>query len=456
MITFLPLGGAGDIGASCYYLNVEGTGIVLDCGTHPRKTGIDSLPNFSLIKESNVDVALISHAHQDHIDSLPYIVQQHPYLRVVTTPQTRAIAEITLHNSVNILREQLKNQTTLRAYAHEEIDLLIQSIEWRAYNEEFSIEGYRHSSQEKISCSFHDSGHILGSGGILVEHDGHSVFYTGDINIERQAILPGAIFPKRKVDVLVIECTHGATESLHLPPRSDEQKRMVKAANKILERGGSILIPVFALGKLQEMLTILWTQMQKGALANVDIYTGGVGKKICRVYDKNRYVVPYNDTEFVLDDIPQKDIYDIEQIDDLARAHCIVLASSGMVIENTLSFKLAQRWLLNNKNAIFTVGYMDPETPGYRIANAKKNDLLQLTDSMEPQTVRCDIEKFRFSSHSTREGLLSVVEELKPSTVILVHGEHDAVDWMGHSILKKFPKIKVHGAEIGKQITLFE
>lgn len=455
MISFLPLGGANDIGASCYYLDVEGTGVILDSGTHPRKIGLDSLPHFELIREKNVDVALITHAHQDHIDSLPYLVQHHPYIRIATTPQTRGVAELTLHNTVNILAEQLKDHPELRAYTHEEIDLLIQSIEWHAYREQFTINGYRHNSQEPVTASFYDAGHILGSGGILVEHGGRSIFYTGDINLARQAIFPGAILPNTKVDVLILECTHGATEDSVFPSRDEEEIRLARSANNILEKNGSVLIPVFALGKMQEMLAILWRRMVKGSLAKVDIYTGGVGKKICKVYDRNRFVVPYNDPEFVLDDVPQKDLYDIEQIEDLSRQHCIVLAGSGMVIERTMSFKLAQRWLHDTKSAIFTAGYMDPETPGFRIRHANKGDLIQLTNSSEPQSVRCNIDRFRFSAHSTRGGLLSIVERLNPATVVLVHGENTSVDWMGYTILKKFPHIKVHGAEIGKEIVLF-
>lgn len=455
MITFLPLGGAQDIGASCYYLDVEGTGIILDSGSHPRKTGIESLPNFELTRHRNIDVALITHAHQDHMDSLPYLVQQHPYLRIVTTPQTRAIAELTLHNSVNILAEQLKNQTALRAYTHEEIDLLIQSIEWRSYGEQFTVDGYRHSSGESVTATFHDAGHILGSSGILIEHNGRSIYYTGDINLDPQTLLPGASLPKKNIDVLIMECTHGATDDPLLPPRSEEINRFVQSSNKILSNGGSILLPVFALGKMQEMLAMVWQQMYKGALAAVDIYTGGVGKKINRVYDKNRYIIPYNNPDFVLDDIPQQDLYDVEQIEDLSRRHCIVLSSSGMLMEGTMSFKLAQRWLNDAKSAIFTVGYMDPSTPGYRIRHAKRNDLIQLTDASEPQSVRCSIERFRFSAHSRRSGLLSLIRQLNPHTVILVHGESDSIDWMGHAILKNYPHIKVHATEIGKQIALF-
>ncbi|MDP1677349.1 MAG: MBL fold metallo-hydrolase [Bacteroidota bacterium] len=456
MINFIPLGGANDIGASCYYLNIEGTGIILDSGTHPRKFGADSLPQFDFIKDLNVDAALISHAHQDHIDSLPYLVQRHPYIRIVTTPQTRAVAEITLHNSVNILKEQLKNELSIRAYTHEEIDLLIQSIEWRAYEEQFTVNGYRHSGNESVKASFHDAGHILGSAGTLLEYDGRSIFYSGDINLDKQSLLSGAQLPKQKVDVVILECTHGATDSQQLPTREEEQVRFAQSVNKILNRGGSILIPVFALGKMQEMLSTVWKLMQKGVLATTDIYTGGVGRKISSVYDKNRYTVPYNDTDLILSEIPQQDLYDIEHIDDLLRKQCIVLAGSGMIIENTLSYKLTQRWLSQPKSGIFTVGYMDPGTPGFRVRNSHKGSLIQLTDASEPQNVSCDVEQFRFSAHSNREGILSIVQKLNPSTVILVHGEHGSIDWMGYSIMKKFPHIKVHAAEIGKQITLFQ
>ena len=109
---------------------------------HPQKKGLDALPDFDLIEDSPVDFVLISHAHMDHISSLPYLVQKHPYIKVIATPQTRAIAELTLHNSVSILKEQLSEDDEIKIYSHEEIDLLIQSIEYRAYGEAFELEGY--------------------------------------------------------------------------------------------------------------------------------------------------------------------------------------------------------------------------------------------------------------------------------------------------------------------------
>jgi len=144
MFSFLPLGGAGEIGASCFYLNIAGTGIILDCGMHPQKTGLEALPAFDLIKDLPIDFVLISHAHQDHLSALPFLVQRHPYIRIITTPQTRALAEITLHDSVSIWKEQI-NEEEIKIYTHEEIDLLIQSIEYKAYGEDFFVSGYNHN-----------------------------------------------------------------------------------------------------------------------------------------------------------------------------------------------------------------------------------------------------------------------------------------------------------------------
>ena len=452
MTRFLPLGGAGEIGASCFYLDIHGTGIIIDSGIHPRKIGIEALPLFDLIKNLPVDAALISHAHQDHIGSLPYLVQRHPYLRIIGTPQTRAIAELTLHNSVSILQRQLQEDEYLHPYSHEEIDLLIQSMEWRLYDERFAIEGYRHQCDSKIDVQFFDAGHILGSAGILIEHDGMRLMYTGDINLADQVLHRGAEMSEKKCDVLIIECTHGGTDSLFLPDWQNESRRLAARANEIIEAGGAILIPVFSLGKMQEMLALLWQLMQKGILAEIDLYTGGVGTKINSVYDKNRYVVRSIDKEFELGTIPQKDSMELFDDIKLLSRPAIVLAASGMMIEGTTSFELAKRWLTQRNNAIFTVGYTDPETPGYRVANANTGEKLRLTDFSEEQVVRCSIDRFRFTAHARREQLIEIVRRVNPDRVILVHGDEPSIDWMGHMILEKYPEKKVHAARMGEWV----
>jgi Cft2 family RNA processing exonuclease len=453
MISFLPVGGGNEIGANCYYINFNGNGIILDCGIHPRKTGIESLPNFDLLKDKSLDYCLISHAHQDHIGSLPFLVKKFPYLRIFTTPQTRALAELTLHNSVSILKKEIEAED-FEFYSHDEVDLLIKMIEYKEYHNKFELNSYHYTKDAKVDCTFYDAGHILGSCGILLENSGHKIFYTGDINLTAQTLLPGANLPNTKVDTLILEATYGATDSDLLLDWNSELLRFAKEANTILNSGGSILIPVFSLGKMQEMLASIWQLMLDRKLTTVDIYTGGLGTKINRAYDYNRFVVNRVDSEFELNTIPQNDYYEVSNPEDFFKHPCIVLASSGMMIENTASYNFAKRWITQKDSAIFTVGYMDPESPGYIIVNAERGDKIQLSKFDEIREVKCQIKNFKFSAHARREDLLKIVDKLKPDNVILTHGDEDAIDWVGSAILKKHKNIKVQIAKAGKKIEI--
>ncbi len=453
MIKFLPVGGAQEIGANCYYLNLNDTGIILDCGMHPQKIGLESLPDFDLLNNLPLDYVFISHAHQDHLSSLPFLIKRFPYLKIITTPQTRALAELTLHNSVSILKEQVADDS-FEVFTHDEVDLLIKMIDYKAYNEKFQIKGYRNNGKTEVE--FYDAGHILGSAGILIRHgvSKKNYYYTGDINLASQPMIKGADLPKSKIDVLILETTYGATESSDISGWSIQAERLASSINKIFNDGGSVLIPVFSLGKTQEILKTLWNLIQNGKIANADIYTGGLGTKINRVYDYNRYVVNMNDPEFELSSIPQKNLYEVEDPNDFFRSPCIVLASSGMMIKGTVSYNLAKRWIKQKKSAIFTVGYMEESTPGYKIANSTKGEKIKFSESGNEEEIKCTIKKFRFTAHSKREDLLEIVKRLRPENIILVHGDTDAIDWIGSSILKQFKEIKVYKAEVGREILL--
>ncbi|MEJ2104693.1 MAG: MBL fold metallo-hydrolase [Ignavibacteriaceae bacterium] len=449
MIEFLPLGGAGEIGANCYYLNLDGLGVILDCGMHPQKNGLDSLPKFDLLKDKPTDYVLISHAHQDHLNALPFLIKKFPHIKIVTTPQTRAVAELTLHNAISILKRQV-DESEFEIYTRDEVDLLIKSINYKSYNEKFTLHSINSSSEAEIE--FFDAGHIIGSAGILIRYENKKIFFTGDIKLSSQTLLRGASLPKEIIDLLVTETTYGATDSSGINNWEKESERLVTSINKVINKGGSVLIPVFALGKTQEILATIWLMMQKNKITKVDIYTAGIGNKINRIYDYNRFVVNRNEKELVLHDIPQKNLNEITDPDEVFKFPSIVLASSGMMIESTNSYNFAKRWLQKKDSAIFTVGYMDPSTPGFSIAKARKGEKIQLSQNEKRVEVKCDINNFRFSSHSRREELLSLIELLNPENVILIHGDADAIDWMGASILKNFHGKKVYAASLGKAI----
>ena len=455
MIKFLPLGGALEIGASCFYLNFDGTGIILDSGLHPRKIGKDALPDFDLIKNENVDAVLISHAHQDHIASLPFLVRKHPYVQIFATTQTLEIAEKTLHNSSRILSEQLNENDSIISYTHEEIDLLLRTVRDKDYNEKFNFRGIVASEQNELTIEFYDAGHILGSAGILIKtHEGKSVFYTGDINLSSQSILNGGELPDEKIDTLILETTYGATDSKILKSWEKEETRLAKYLNKILTNGGSVLIPVFALGKTQEILSTLYGLMKKGILIETNIYSGGISKEISSVYDKHRYKVKRRNKNFELKEIRQINLYDVKDLNEFKRNPGIVLASSGMMIKGTKSYELMKNWVKIDDFGIVIVGYMDEESPGYVFSSAKKGDIVKIPGIDEEVKIKCSVEKFYFPSHAKREDLLQIVERLKPEKIILIHGDPEAIDWVGHNILNKFPSIKLYEAKKGKWIKI--
>ncbi|MBI9072486.1 MAG: MBL fold metallo-hydrolase [Melioribacteraceae bacterium] len=450
MIQFLPLAGANDSGINCFYLNIDGIGVILDSGVHPRKVGSESLPDFSKLEDKPIDYVFISHAHQDHIGSLPYLINKFPYLKIYMTPQTREISSLTLHSTVAILKEEIEETDLVQHYTHDEIDLLMRSVNESKYNEPFELTTLQNN--KSITVEFFDAGHILGSAGILIEYQNKKIYYSGDTKLNSQYLLSGAKLPEKPVDVLLLESTYGSTDTKEIGTREEREKRFTDKANEVIGKGGSILIPVFSLGKTQELLKLVHDKMKSGKLTEVPIYTGGLGEKISRLYDSNRYLVNMIDPNFKITEIPREKLYEVSSFDLFRRKPSIVFASSGMILKKTASFVLAKYWFRQKDFAIFTVGYMDPDTPGYKISKSKKGDDLTLGNDDEVFNIKCEIENFRFTAHSHREELLDIAEKLKPGRIILFHGDDESVNWLGGNLLDRFKGVKVHTAENFKSI----
>src|SRR5437870_11499919 len=124
----------------------------------------------------------------------------------------------------------------------------------------FSISGERapHHETDALTIEFFDAGHVLGSAGILLRAEGRTIFYTGDVNFDDQTIMQAAIFPEDKVDILIMESTRGDHAKAESWTRTGEERRLAEAIDEAFRRGGCVLIPVFALGKTQELLAMLY------------------------------------------------------------------------------------------------------------------------------------------------------------------------------------------------------
>jgi Cft2 family RNA processing exonuclease len=457
-IHFLSLGGAREIGANSYFLNFDGYGVLIDGGLHPERIGLDAFPKTDLLDPSAVRTFIVTHAHTDHLGGVPFVLQSQPQARVIATKETIELAKIMLANTASLFPKQHPKSVLdkLTFYTEEKLAEIIESIEPRRFGNEIVL-----SDSEKagaLKATLYMSGHILGASGILFEYDGKRIFHTGDIKLLAQHITAGANLPARPIDVLITESTNGLEDEYLRHTKEEELARLTVTFTEVLEAGGSILVPCFALGKTQEILAMIWDMMQAKKIPTVDIYTGGMGRKISLVYDNSRYSDSRHNQSLVLADIPQQDI---PRRDDLFtskffKVPSIVIAASGMMQEGTSSYLLAQRWLRNENFAICFIGYTDPRTPGYVVQHAVRGKRVKFGSMKRDVPVRCRIERFRFSAHAKRDELIEIVDRLAPKHVLLTHGDIPAMNSFGDTLLKKFPGITVSAPEVGKWYKLAE
>src|SRR2546421_8879499 len=178
---------------------------------HPKNTGEDALPYFKAIAGRDVEAILISHAHQDHIGTLPVVMRRYPSARVFMTEATAEVGSVLLHNSVNVMTRQREEigEATYPLFTHRETDRASERWRWCPLRQRISIAGERAPQRERdaLTFEFFEAGQVLGSPRILLRAEGQTIFFNGDVNFDDQTIMQAPGFPEEKNDVLIIECT---------------------------------------------------------------------------------------------------------------------------------------------------------------------------------------------------------------------------------------------------------
>jgi len=450
-LKFINLTRRTEIGANSYYLEMGRHRLVLDCGMHPKDTGEDALPNFKAIAGQEIEAILISHAHQDHIGTLPVLMRRFPTAHIFMTEATAEIGNVLLHNSVHVMTRQREEIGRAVAglyplFTHRETDRASERWRWCPLRQRISLAGERASQREKdaLTFEFFDAGHVLGSSGILLRAEGQTVFYAGDVNFDDQTIMEAAVFPEEKIDVLIMECTRGD----HAKPagwtRAGEERRLAEAIAKAFNRHSCVLIPVFALGKTQEILAMLYKFRRERLLPEFPIYIGGLSSKMTDIYDRRAHMTRRQLPRLQLMREAAPFILNDETVRDASlRTGRVYVLSSGMMIPKTLSNVLGRRLIENPQHSIFFVGYASPESPAGLLREARTNGEVALDPDKPSQRVRCNIEQFQFSAHATREGLIDYAKKLSPSKIVLVHGDPPAVEWMRATLSTALPRSEI-------------
>jgi Cft2 family RNA processing exonuclease len=331
-------------------------------------------------------------------------------------------------------------------FTHREADRASQRWRWCPSRQRISVMGERAPQRDKdaLTFEFFDAGHVLGSSGIVLRAEGQAVFYTGDVNFDDQTIMEAAIFPEEKIDVLIMECTRGDHAKPTEWTRAGEERRLAETIATAFERRSCVLIPVFALGKTQEILGMLYKFRRERLLPEFPIYIGGLSSKMTDIYDRRALMTRRQLPRLQLMKDAAPFILNEETVRDAPlRPRHVYLLSSGMMIPKTLSNVLARRLIENPQHSIFFVGYANPESPAGLLRQERVNGEVALDPDKPAQRVRCNIQQFQFSAHATRETLIEYAKRLSPRKIVLVHGDPSAVEWMRATL-----RTEVRGSEV--------
>ncbi|KAF2865007.1 beta-lactamase-like protein [Massariosphaeria phaeospora] len=443
-LMFLCLGGGNEVGRSCHIVQYKGKTVMLDAGMHPAYEGLSAMPFYDEFDLSTVDVLLISHFHVDHAASLPYVLAKTNFKgRVFMTHPTKAIYKWLIQDSVRVGNMTSSSETKVQMYTEADHLNTFPSIE--------AIDFYTTHTISGIRITPYPAGHVLGAAMFLLEIAGLKVLFTGDYSREDDRHLVSASVPKDiKVDVLITESTFGI--SMHTP-RVQRETQLMKAITDILNRGGRALLPVFALGRAQELLLILeeyWSNHPDYQKVPI-YYNSSLARKCMVVYQT--YVSAMNDNikrlfrERMIEaeaagDVGKGGPWDfhfirslksLERFDDMGA--CVMLASPGM-LQSGMSRELLERWAPDPRNGVIITGYSVEGTMAKHIVHepdtipaitTRATNSARRPGQREGEQVmiprRCSIQEFSFAAHVDGKENMEFVQEVAAPVVILVHGE---------------------------------
>lgn len=432
----------GEIGANSTFVQVGSFNILVDSGLHPKKMGYDALPDFEPIEDIDLDLIVLTHCHLDHLGSLPIVAAHNPKTPVITAAPNITLAPRLLRNSINVMKRQREEHGIAEypLFLHRDVAQL---------SKQFTVQRFERGEihrkgGDRIEVILHPAGHVAGAAAVELVHRHRRIVFSGDVLFDAQRTLPGAHLPKGKIDTLILETTRGAKGRESGNTRASEVDRLLDRIGAILGRGGSCLIPVFALGRMQELFKILYEARSFGRLPKCPLHAAGLGMAICECFEKIR-----KQTRLIDFDIKMLEKMDVRSIDLNMRpgrdlpSKGIYLVSSGMMVEHTPSYKIAASLLPHSNNGLCFVGYCDPDTPGGQLL-ADRDGATFFFDALDyVAPIRASIDRFDLSGHADREELLEYAEQSGARAIVLTHGDTGAREWFADELSRRLPRARI-------------
>ena len=454
------LGAAGTVTGSKHLINTSsdltgkaGTQVLVDCGLFQgqkewRERNWQALP----LNAPEIECVILTHAHLDHCGWIPRLVKQGFRGPIYATQATIDLCSIILPDSGHLQEEDAefhnrhktsKHDPALPLYTQEEAEACMQSFKPVQFGETKQV-------SPEISFRFVHAAHILGSCMAEITLNAGSkttrMLFTGDIGrVHDQHTAPGKVVysgPQsgETADLVVMESTYGNRQH----PTDDPRPKLAEVIRKTVERGGSVVVPAFAVERTQKFVFMLKELMESGQIPRVPVFCDSpMAIKAVEIFLKHteeytdttkqlisRYGSPLQWQGFTFAQTSEES----KKIND-SKFPCVIISSSGMVTGGRIQHHLIQR-LPDPKNTVIFIGFQAPGTRGFTVKSGAPE--VKIFGQMVP--IRAQIAAFeQFSDHADTPELLEWLRTFtnKPSVTYLVHGEPSASSQLRDTMAKE-------------------
>ena len=338
-----------------------------------------------------VDAAIVSHAHLDHVGAVPILFKKQK-IPVYMNDITLELGTMLIKDSMKVA----KKEGFTVPFDKSNVKRMIKNTKIVRYSEKFKI--------GEFSCSLWHSGHIPGSSSVLIEGN-KKVFYTADIQTRPSHLLDPCKLPE-KVDTLILESTYGMKVQA---PRQKEEKRLIEAVEETIANGGVALMPVFAVGRAQEVMLILKDYINK-------IAVDGMAKLASEIVAQyGSYIKNPKDFRELLK--KSKFVRTDEDRATALKKYPIIIASAGMLGGGWAVHYLSEMQSHPESKVLFT-GFLVEDSPGRNLIETKIFE-----NAEERFHVHGETQQMELSAHADRTGLMEIIRRTRPEKVICVHGD---------------------------------
>ncbi len=448
-------GAARSVTGSRHLLEVPGCRLLLDCGLFQGRREEALLQNRDLgFDPKSLGAVLLSHAHIDHSGALPVLPRHGFSGKVYVTRATADLAGIMLEDSARVQesdcryvnkKEQRRGKTCVRPfYDSDDVRKIIRRFEGERYGDQLKI-------VPRVTASFHDAGHILGSAAIRVKYTARgnttTVLFSGDLGRSNMPILRDPE-PPAPCDVLILESTYG--DRLHERAGEEMKKKAQDLIAHARTHKSKIIVPAFAVGRTQELIMRIKELVGEGRVDPIPIYIDSpLAGKATEVF--RRHPECYDEETFKTfsadgDPFASRFIHFVSSPEDSKRLNtmkgpCVIISSSGMCEGGRIIHHLKHA-IQDEANIIVFVGFQAEHTLGRKLVEGW--DVVPIFGVPTPR--RAQIVKFNgLSAHADRNDLLAYVRAItpSPSKIFIVHGEEKQALSLGAAIHTEHPQIDV-------------